>query len=272
MKNSRYIDAHSHLNDTRFEADMDDVLLRMREASVATIVVGTDKEMSDRAIALAEKHSDVWATIGQHPTDKHDEVFNYEKYRLMAKNQRVVAIGECGLDYYWPTNSESHKDFGDIDIEKKRQYELFAEQIALAEETGLPLMIHGRPTPKTMDAYEDIIKMLIGRSVRGNIHFFVGNVEIAKKFLDLGFTMSFTGVLTFARDYDEVVRYVPMDMIHAETDAPYVAPVPHRGKRNEPTFVREVVRKIAEIRGQNEQSVGEALLLNSRKSFKLDLC
>ena len=264
-----YFDIHSHLNDPRFDPDMDEVLLRMREAEVATIAVGTDKEMSERAIALAEKHPDVWATIGQHPTDTHDEIFDGTWYREKVKQEKVVAIGECGLDYYWPTNPDSRKDFGDVDIEKRRQRELFAEQIALAEETGLPLMIHGRPTPKTMDAYEDILEMLLGRGVKGNVHFFVGDTTIAKQFLDLGFTMSFTGVLTFTHDYDETVRYIPLDMMHAETDAPYVAPVPHRGKRNEPGFVIEVIKAIAQIRGEDEEKVREVLAGNAHQLFGL---
>lgn len=263
----RYIDTHSHLNDTRFDDDESDVLLRMREASVASIVVGTDKEMSERAIALAEKHDDIWATIGQHPTDKHNEVFDNAWYKEKVTHKKVVAIGECGLDYYWPTNSESYKNFGDIEVEKKRQHELFAEQIALAVECQKPLMIHGRPAQKTMDAYEDIIGMLKGKSVRGNIHFFVGNIEIAKQFLDMGFTLSFTGVLTFTHDYDDVVRYIPLDMLHAETDAPYVAPVPYRGRRNEPAFVVETVAAMARIRGVDETLLASTLRENAYRVF-----
>ena len=118
-----------------------------------------------------------------------------------------------------------------------------------------------------MDAYEDILDMLHGKNVRGNIHFFVGDTHIAKQFLDLGFTMSFTGVLTFTHDYDEVVRYVPLDMIHAETDAPYVAPTPHRGKRNEPAFVVETVKQIARIRGEDEHILALQLCENAKRVF-----
>lgn len=267
--NLRYIDTHSHLNDKRFDPDRAEVLSRMREASVASIVVGTDKEMSERALALSGDHDDLWCTIGQHPTDKHDEAFDDAWYEKSVKQPKVVAIGECGLDYYWPTNPDSHKDFVDIEKEKKRQHDIFARQIALAEMSDLPLMIHGRPTPKSMDAYLDILDMIRGKHVRGNIHFFVGDTQIAKQFLDLGFTMSFTGVLTFTHDYDEVVRYVPLDMIHAETDAPYVAPIPHRGKRNEPAFVVETIKQIAQIREENEEILSEQLYKNARRVFPI---
>ena len=263
----QYIDIHSHLNDPRFDADLPDVLTRMRAAGVASIVVGTDREMSERAIALAEQHNDLWATIGQHPTDKHEEIFDEAWYGVAAKHPRVVAIGECGLDYHWP---EHNKWLGGEVEEKKRQRELFEAQIALAARVDKPLMVHGRPTKGTMDAYEDILDILKEYpSVRGNIHFFVGTIAIAKRFLDLGFTMSFTGVLTFTHDYDEVVKYIPLDHIMAETDAPYVAPAPHRGKRNEPAFVVETVRAIACIGGEDEQMVKEALLANSHRIFQL---
>ena len=262
----KYFDIHSHVNDKRFADDLPDVLARMREASVASIVVGTDREMSEAAIALAEEHDDLWATIGQHPTDNHAENFDAEWYAEQAKHARVVAIGECGLDYYWPTE----KPQGDLDEEKLRQHELFEAQIVIAREAKKPLMVHGRPSRGSMDAYEDILAMLKRHpGIRGNIHFFVGNTDIAKQFLDLGFTMSFTGVLTFTHDYDEVVKYIPLDRIMGETDAPYVAPVPHRGKRNEPAFVVETVGAIARIRGVDEHLVREALLANTCKTFAL---
>lgn len=261
-----HIDIHSHVNDPRFDSDLPEVLARMREAGVASIVVGTDREMSERAIALAEKEDDLWATIGQHPTDKHDEEFDEAWYRTKVKHPRVVAIGECGLDYYWPTE----RPRGDLDKEKERQRHLFERQLVLATEADKPLMIHGRPSKGTMDAYEDILAALKRHpKARGNVHFFVGNIYIAEQFLDLGFSMSFTGVLTFTHDYDEVVKYVPIDRIMSETDAPYVAPTPHRGKKNEPAFVVETVRAIARIRGEDEGKLTEILCANAKRSFGL---
>ena len=136
-------------------------------------------------------------------------------------------------------------------------------------------MIHGRPSRTSMDAYHDILEILNSYknekgNLRGNVHFFAGDIDIAKKFLDLGFTMSFTGVITFARDYDEVIRYIPPNSIMSETDAPYVAPVPYRGGRNEPVYVIEVVRQIAQIRREKESLVGERLLNNAKSIFLLD--
>ncbi len=280
MMMSQYVDIHSHLNDKRYADDLPEVLARMREAGVASIVVGTDREMSERAIALAQEHGDLWATIGQHPTDKHEEEFDEEWYRTQVKHPRVVAIGECGLDYYWPTENTRHPKVQsdssslrggvslDFDQEKRRQHDLFERQIAIAQKIGKPLMIHGRPSKGTMDAYEDILAMLRRHpDVRGNVHFFVGNIDIAKQFLDFGFTMSFTGVLTFTHDYDEVVRYIPPDRMMSETDAPYVAPAPHRGKRNEPAFVIETVKAVARIKGENEEMVCEVLAKNVQEQF-----
>ncbi len=261
-----YIDIHSHVNDPRFEYDLDEVLLRMREKKVASIVVGTDRTMSEKAILLAETEPDLWATTGCHPTDNHLEMFDDAVYEKMAAHPRVVAIGECGLDYYWPTE----KPRGDLGEEKSRQHELFERQILLAKKIGKPLMIHGRPAKGTMDAYEDILTLLKANpTVTGNVHFFVGTTAIAKKFLDLGFTMSFTGVLTFAHDYDDVVRYLPQECIMSETDAPYVAPKSQRGKRNEPGFVNETVSAIATIRGESPEKTAETLVINARRVFSL---
>lgn len=274
----RYFDIHSHLNDRRYANDLPEVLARMREVGVASIVVGTDREMSERAIALAEKYDDLWTTIGQHPTDKHEEVFDEKWYAKKVKHPRVVAVGECGLDYFrLPARTGLEQFPGNKDAEADRQKELFEQQMDLAALSGKPLMVHGRPTTGTMDAYDDLLYILrngqktYGEKVRGNIHFFVGNIAMAKQFLDLGFTMSFTGVLTFTHDYDEVVKYIPLDRIMSETDAPYVAPAPYRGKRNEPAFVVEVVKAIARIRGEDEEVVRGALVTTTKKAFKLVL-
>ena len=265
----QYFDIHSHLNDSRFDDDMDDVLMRMREANTATIVVGTDREMSERAIALAESHDDIWATIGIHPTDRTDEEFDEALYRKMAEHPRVVAIGECGIDYFRLEQNRTDGLVANMDAEADRQQELFERQMELAASVDKPLMIHGRPAKGSMDAYEDILHILKngqkthGAKVRGNVHFFVGDIPIAKQFLDLGFTMSFTGVLTFAHEYDEVLRYIPLNSIMSETDAPYVAPTPHRGKRNEPAYVVEVVKSIAQIREDDVEKVAATLLQNA---------
>jgi TatD DNase family protein len=231
--------------------------------------------MSERAISLAEKHPDIWATIGIHPNDNRADTFDEEIYLSMAKHPRVVAIGECGIEYFRLEELRKKGVIENMDREADRQQELFDKHMEIAVSADKPLMIHGRPSEGSMDAYEDILHILkngqakYGERVRGNVHFFVGDTAIAKQFLDLGFTMSFTGVVTFARDYDDVVRYIPLDMIHAETDAPYVAPVPHRGKRNEPAYVREIVARIATIKGMENEDVEKALLHNARRVYGL---
>ncbi len=263
-----HFDIHSHLNDSRYVSDLEEVIDRMAKARVGTIVVGTDHAMSDRAIRIAEANPErTWATIGLHPTDNSEEAFDTIAYERMAEHPRVVAIGECGLDYYWPAH-EGWKN-GES-VEKARQRELFERQIALARSSGKPLMIHGRPTKGTMDAYEDILDVLEhSGDTRGNVHFFVGDVGIARRFLDLGFTMSFTAVVTFARDYDEVIRFLPLDRIMSETDAPYVAPKAYRGSRNEPSWVSETVAGIAEVRGEDPARVASAMVENAIRGFRL---
>jgi len=257
----QYIDIHSHQNDPVFDADRGEVFSRMAEANTAAIMVGTDKDMSQRAINCAEEYSNVWATIGQHPTDKHDEKFDDLWYREKVKHEKVVGIGECGLDYY--------RMRIDTKEERKRQRDLFLLQLELAIDAEKPLMIHCR------DAHEETIEILTmykkeaGEKLRGNIHFYSADWNTAKRYFALDFTISFTGVLTFARDYDEVVKFSPIDRIMAETDCPYVSPSPHRGKRNESSYVPLVVKKIAEIRGEDEAVISEKLLQNSIQRWGL---
>lgn len=265
----RFIDAHAHLHDTAFDAGRAEVLARMRESGVAVITVGTDFGESERAVALAEKEPDVWATVGIHPIDNRTDVWEEERFLSLAAHPRVVAIGECGLDYFRLEDFRREGRITNMDAEIDRQRELFERQIAVAKKIGKPLMLHGRPSRGTMDAYRDMLHMLRAGDVIGNAHFFVGTIPIAERFLDLGFTFSFGGVLTFTREYDEVVRYLPLDRILAETDAPYVAPIPYRGKRNEPTFVTEVYAAIARIRGEDLDRVAGAIRENTYRIFAL---
>lgn len=268
----QYIDAHGHVNDSRFDADRDEVFADLLEKKIATIIVGTDVTMNVKALAESDPANGRYACIGQHPYDGAAEVFDAARYLAWAKDSRCVAIGECGLDYYWPA-SEGWKQ-GETE-EKERQRALFAAQIAIAREVGKPLMIHGRPNKGTMDAYDDILAMLReaarspGGPITGDAHFFAGDMRVAKEFLDLGFHCSFTGVLTFTADYDEVVRYIPGDRLMAETDAPYVPPVPYRGKRNESKYVPEIYRAIARIREQELEETRLQINDNARRFFKI---
>ena len=266
----KYFDAHTHTNFVAYKDDREEVIARAKEAGVGMNIVGTQFDTSKSAVELAEKYDNVWATIGLHPihTSKsyHDEQelgeggkeftsrgekFDMSAYAELGKSPRVIAVGECGLDYY-----RADKDTRDVQVKN------FVEQIELANTLGKPLMLHIR------NAYEDALEVIKSHAkVRGDVHFFAGDWGIAKKFLDLGFTLSFTGVITFTHDYDEVVKNTPLNMLLSETDAPYVTPAPHRGKRNEPAYVEYVVRKIAEIRGEDPDTVGAQIMANAKRVF-----
>jgi TatD DNase family protein len=275
-----YIDAHTHLNFAAFDNDRDKVIRRALEAGVALVNVGTQKDTSVKAVELAGHYEHgVYATIGIHPihTGKsfHDEKelgegskeftsrgedFDSAYYRTLAKHPKVIAIGECGLDYY-RLEAES----------ERRQKQAFSEHIALASAVNKPLMLHVR-NGSGRSAYREALDILKREAkVGGDFHFFAGSWDEAKAILDADFHLSFTGVLTFANDYDEVVRNTPLDRMLAETDAPYVAPVPYRGKRNEPLYVKEVVRAIARIRAEDEEKVRAQVLKNAERLFGVSL-
>lgn len=286
----KYIDIHTHLNFSAFDSDRDEVIKRTLENDVGIINVGTQIDNSKKAVEIAHQYEKrVYAIVGLHPIhtsasfhDKQElgegggeftsrgEIFNREEYLKLAKDEKVVAIGECGLDYY-------RMDEGSIEIQKK----IFIEQIELANEVGKPLMLHIRNNIKdsNKNAYNDVLEILKKYSkvkpsssqgherAKGNVHFFAGTEEDARAFLDLGFTLSFTGVITFTDDYNEIIKNTPLDMIMSETDSPYVAPVPYRGKRNESLYVKEVVKKIAEIKNIKEEDVRDAILKNAKRVF-----
>ncbi len=259
----RFFDIHSHVSFPEFDRDRAEVLARMRKAGVWAITVGVDLKSSKEAVALAEKHDGIFATVGLHPADNRREVLAVEEYRTLLAHPKVVAVGECGLDYL--------RVSGDVAEDKKRQKEIFEAQIALAVEMKKPLMIHCR------DAHEDMLAILTskkkehGEDLRGNIHFFTGSIGVARRYFALGFTISFTGVITFTHDYDEAIRYAPADMILSETDCPFVAPVPFRGKRCEPIYVREVVETLARIRGEDIETMASQLVANAAVCFPLQV-
>ncbi len=255
-----YFDIHSHINFPEYDKDREEVLARLKETKTKTIVVGTDLESSRRALALAEAHDEICACVGVHPVDNPTRVFD-EELSTLAKHPSVVAIGECGLDFF-------HADKSD-EKEITRQKELFLAHINLAVAHDKPLMIHSRSAYRELlDILESLAKEK-GEKLRGDVHFFAGDVDTARRFFNIGFTISFTGVITFARDYDEVIRFSPLSMILSETDAPYVTPTPYRGKRNEPSYVSEVVKKIAEIRGEDFSVVRKTLVENAFRVFNL---
>lgn len=291
MSTPKLIDIHSHVNFNAFKDDGHEVLKRTLNAGVWTILVGSQIDTSRRAVEYAEKYPEgIYAAVGLHPTHLTEsyvdakeinageglpaqagvpgfktrvERFSYEVYKPLAEHSKTVAIGECGLDYYRGANQKSGAMEEDV---KKLQKETFRQQVSLAREVKKPLMIHCR------NAYEDLLEILREEhadEIGGDIHFFAGSWDIARQFLDLGFYLSFTGVLTFSHDYDEVVEKAPLERIMVETDAPYVSPVPYRGKRNEPLYVEYTARRIAEIKNLPEEQVFEQLVENTKKCFRV---
>jgi TatD DNase family protein len=258
----KLIDAHTHLQFPQFEADRTEALARCQAAEIGVINVGTDLATSAAALKLAEENPSMWATIGLHPTDL-DQGFDEAGFLKLAQHPKCVAIGECGLDFFHIKDK----------VEQAKQAELFVKQIRLANQVNKPLMLHIRNAPdaRSGQAYDEALEILTAEppARRGNVHFFNGTWAIAQRFLDLGFTLSFPGVITFARDYDETVKNAPAELILAETDAPFAAPEPYRGRRNEPSYVIEVVKRLAALRGTSFDQMAALTLANTRRVFAL---
>ena len=275
----KYIDTHAHLNLSAFAEDREAVIDKCAGEGVAVVNVGTKAKTSQLAVELADVHSHLYAIVGLHPIQtivaRHSEKelgagakpftsrgeeFDPAFYRNLAENKKVVGIGECGFDYYHSPSAETY------DI----QAAAFIAQIELANELDLPLMIHTRNgTSGGPDAYDDVYRLLKQYAKGpGNIHFYSGTLEQAKKFFDLGFTISFTGVISFTDDYSEIVRQSPLKLLHAETDCPFVSPKPYRGKRCEPWMVPLVVKQIALIKGLDEAVACEQLLENAGRLYR----
>lgn len=267
----RFFDIHAHVWDPAFNEDRNAVIARMQEKEVAAIMVGTDfKSSQDSAMMASFTDEGIFASIGVHPIDDIEARFLEPLFDQLTASKRVVAVGECGLDY------SRLDEISDVALEKERQHKLFKEQIDFALAHNLPLMIHCRDSDKALaDAHHDILAVLrekkkeAGENLWGNVHFFSQTFAIAREYLALGFTISFTGVITFSREYDEVIRLTPLDRIMTETDSPYVAPSPYRGNRNEPIYVEEVVKKLAEIRGEDFETVRAATVQNALRVFNI---
>lgn len=285
--NFKFIDTHSHVHFQAYKDDMDEVVKRSLDAGVGIITVGTQSTTSKNGIELAERYDGVWATIGLHPNHLHaqefadeDELspddpqhthqvkiktraekFDVEYYRELAKHPKVVAIGEFGLDYYrLPPN---------VDISQLKADQMFAvrEQLHFATQLAKPVVIHCR------DAHEDQFSLLKGEidngglTRRGVVHCFTGTAEEAAKYKEIGFYVSFTGIVTFGKNVMEAAREVPLEQMLIETDSPYLTPAPNRGKRNEPINVRFVAEKIAELKGISVDEVARITTENARKLF-----
>lgn len=278
----KFVDVHAHVQFNAYAEDRDEVIKRSLENNTWIINVGTNLKTSRDAVELVEKYPEgVYAIVGLHPIhtsasfhDKEEigeesepfnskgEEFNVEEFEKLISHPKVVGVGECGLDFF--------RIEGDKENYIEKQTKAFESQIDLAVKYDKPLMIHCR------DAYPEVLKILTdkkqihGDKLRGNFHFFAGSLEDARQILDLGFNFSFTGVITFASQYEELVKMAPLDRIFSETDCPYVTPAPFRGKRNEPAYVCEVAKKIAEIKGLEEDVVKEQLVKNAIEFFGLN--
>ncbi len=253
--NLKVIDTHAHYDDDAFDDDRYELLERIMTDSVDSVItIGTSIEKSLKSIEIAEKFERIYAAVGIHPEDCDNLPANYlEQLKKMAKNKKVVAIGEIGLDYHY----DGYK--------KKSQIKCFKEQILLAKELDMPVIIHSR------EATQDTMDILREYKPKGVMHCYSGSAETAREIIDLGMMISFTGVLTFknARKAVEACSVIPMDRLMLETDCPYMAPVPHRGERNNSSNVLYIAEKVAEIKGLSVKEVIEICNANAISFFGL---
>ncbi len=253
-----WFDTHCHLQDPEYDADRSEVVARAQSVGVTRLVtIGTGLANSKQAIGLAEGSENVWATVGIHPHEASGwDAKAQEELQALSENSRVVAIGEVGLDYHYEHSS------------KEAQQEAFRQSLGLAKERKLPVVIHCR------DAWEDLFGILREVSTPqagGVLHCFTGGVDELKTGLGLGLTISFSGILTFknARAIQEAAKVAPLDRVVIETDAPYLAPDPNRGKRNEPGWVIEVGKRLADIQQRDISEVAQVTTENANRLFQL---
>jgi len=267
------IDTHAHLNFAAFKDDADKIINQCLKNDMWIINVGSQYSTSKRAVEIGEEYPEgVYAAIGLHPIHaiphkidvnevnpsfkSEPEKFNADEYRKLAKSKKVVAIGEVGLDYSYAKNDK------DKEIQKK----VFIEQLSLAKEINLPVIIHCR------DAWKDLMELLRNfqaQQIVGVAHFFSGSPEDAKELINMGFLVSFTGVITFTKAYDAIIKGIPMDRIMIETDCPYVSPVPFRGKQNIPLYIKYIAKRISEIKEVSENEVADTTTQNAKNLFKI---
>jgi len=291
-------DSHTHLQFSAFDKDRDGVIKRTLENDIWLTNVGSQKNTSKNAVELANKYPEgVYATVGLHPIhtssvysdpqeingensfNSRSENFDYEFYKNLAQDKKVVAVGECGLDYAVFARKQSERPQkrasaealreGGLPSEKEiknKQKEIFLKQLKLSVEIKKPIMIHCRK------AFDDLIQILNSNSQflntpPGIIHFFTGTIDDAKKLLEMGFYFTFGGLITYNRQFDEIIKFIPLEKILLETDAPYVAPEPYRGKRNEPTYIKETAKKMAELKNISLEKTARQTTQNAFKIF-----
>ncbi len=282
MSKPKLIDTHAHINFNPYKDDGDEVVKKTLKENVWFINVGSQYSTSKRSIKYAEKYKQgVYAAVGLHPihvnkggfetewdgevVEREFEELDLEKYRKLLEHQKTIALGEIGLDYFEDITEEA----------KEKQKTVFMQQLDLARQMDKPVILHCRK------AYNDLLDLLemfnfgcagcpmscSSSKLRGVVHSFMGRWSQAEKFLEMDFHISFTGLITYARDYDKVIKNTPLDRILIETDSPYLTPVPYRGKRNEPAYVKYVAEKIAEVKGLEYKEVAEQTTKNARELF-----
>lgn len=264
-----YTDSHCHPENKRFDSDRPDVFARAKDAGVTTMLAigngdGPGTDTFDCAIKLAEQYNGVYATVGIHP---HEAALatqaDFDRLVALSRHPKVIAWGEIGLDYYY--------DHSPRDVQRR----VFLQQMELASSAKLPIVIHCRPSDNSDDAWDDTLRLIreswASTGLGGVMHCFTGTVEHARASLDLGFVISFAGNITYpkAQNIRDAASVVPVDQMFIETDSPYLAPVPHRGKRNEPAFVGEVAKQIALLRGLPIDDIGAVTTANFYRFFRL---
>jgi TatD DNase family protein len=264
-----FTDSHCHLENKRFDSDRADVVARARQASVTTLLAigngdGPGTGTLDCAIKLARQYDSVYATVGVHPHEAAlAQPSDFDELDQLALDPKVIAWGEIGLDYFY--------DHSPRDVQQR----VFIQQMEMARAAKLPIVIHCRPSDNSENAWDDLFRLLrehwAASGLAGVLHCFTGTVDHARAALDLGFILSFAGNITYpkAQNIRDAASLAPLDRIFIETDSPYLAPVPHRGKRNEPAFVVEAARQIGELRGLATEEIGRQTSKNFAVFFKL---
>jgi TatD DNase family protein len=264
-----YIDSHCHLENKRFDADRAETFARAQQAGVTTLLAigngdGPGTGTFDCAIKLAQQYDWVYATVGIHPHEAElAKPEDFDELQRLARDTRVIAWGEIGLDYFY--------DHSPRDVQQR----VFLQQMEMARAAKLPIIIHCRPSDNSENAWDDVLRMIrenwTSSGLGGVLHCFTGSVDHARTALDLGFMLSFAGNITYpkAQNIRDAARMAPLDRMFIETDSPYLAPVPHRSKRNEPAFVVEAARRIGELRGVATEEVGRQTTQNFYTFFRL---
>ena len=262
-----FVDSHAHLEGSRYDSDRDDVIARARAAGILNILAvgtGVGPGTLDCAVKLADEYSFIYATVGIHPHEANLATnADFQELEVLAKRPKVIAWGEIGLDYFYDHSP------------REIQQQIFLKQLGLAQAAKLPLVIHCRPSENSNNAWDDCLATLEqhwrSSGLGGILHCFTGDLSYAKRALDIDFMISFAGNVTFpkAQQIRDTAKEVPLDRMLIETDCPFLAPVPHRGKRNEPAFVKEVARQLAELRGLPIEKIAEQTTRNFYRFFSL---